>query len=375
MKLALPRIFRRAVNALPDVNEHPASGQAAFGVVVSLLVHLGILVLWLGAESGWVGNLLVPKMAPPPEMDIVIQTVTPPPSFAQRLSMPLEKLMGPERVDSAGLQEAAEAPKMAVFSSDKNLAAGSQERPTGSAPVPTVSGRREGSRGVFADQEMRAGTVREGRSGRSKAALSSKKNAQKKEAAQALPTMEELAELTGELVFRKVSAEALGASKASRASQPRAAQGELGEGRRDQEMAERMEKVEDKKAEESFGEGKVAGEAQGGLAENGKVGVNAAKSPMGVFMKSVSRAIGVPWNQLVNSRMESIERGMVEVRIWVTAEGRVERVDVERSSANAEFVELCLEAVRAARLDPPPLEAQPLMREGLLPIPFKFNFL
>ncbi len=363
MRFAMPRIFKRAINALPDVNEHPASGQATMGVVLSILVHLGILVLWLSIQSGWLDNLLVPGVRPPPEMDIVIQTVAPPPTFAEKLSMPLEKLVD-KNVESTGLKEAKAAPQSAAFTSDKNLEAGSRERPTGVGALPSVQGRKDVTKNVLSNQEMRAGSKQGGApAAKVTATASAKKQAQKKEPGSSLPSMEELAEITGELVFRKMAADSVSAKKADSGATSKS------------DDASARPKTDAQKIDEMFEEGKTAGETKGGLAENGKLGVNAAKTPMGVFMKSVSRAIGLPWNQLVNSRMDSIDRGIVEVRIWITAEGRVSKVDVERSTANKQFVDLCLEAVRAAEIEPPPIEAVPLMREGLLPIPFKFNFL
>ena len=94
---------------------------------------------------------------------------------------------------------------------------------------------------------------------------------------------------------------------------------------------------------------------------------------MGVYMKSVSRAIGAKWNLLVKNRMDSLETGLVKVRFWITADGSVRRVVIERSTANRAFSELCLEAVKASQLEPPPEEAKPLLQDGLLEIPFTFS--
>lgn len=385
MRVAMPRMLRQVINAVPDVNQQTPSSQAALGIVLSLLAHLLILVLWLGSQKGWIENLLVPAARPPAEMEMVIETVSvkpPPPVVVQRVervAVPLDQI--PQRVDSTGLAEQEKAPKNAAFVSDKNLEAGSQQKPTGLGAVPTVEGRDQGARNVFVQRDARAGREDAGGASKPKASIlklgtpytqpkseagGKKASLQREKTATALPNLEDLAELSGELVFRKVAVNPAAAGSGKETEAPSGAKETGGAS---------PAKTESETLDDLFEEGKEKRASKGGLAENGKVGVDAAKTPMGVFMKSVSRAIGIPWNQLISRQMDSIERGMVEVRIWVTMSGEVRRVEVERSTANMAFVELCLEAVRAARLEAPPPEAEGLLRDGLLPIPFKFNFL
>jgi TonB family protein len=90
-------------------------------------------------------------------------------------------------------------------------------------------------------------------------------------------------------------------------------------------------------------------------------------------MKSVSRAIGARWNVLVKSKNDSLDTGSAKVKFRVAADGSIREVTLVQCTANKEFSDLCLNVVRQCALDPPPPEAKPLLRDGLLEIPFTFS--
>jgi TonB family protein len=374
MKFGLPRVLRRALNAFPDVNQQPPKQQATVGLVGSVLLHLGALLLWLSVESGWIDNLLVAPEKPPNSADIIIQTVTP--SLPEKVVLPLDQLVGKPRMDSAGLLESKTDPLVPAFQSDRNLAAGSQQRPNGNAPLPTVSGRTNAVEKVLIKQDVKLGVLDAqppksapslsklaGQNSGPKTTVASKKQAAKHQAGGEVERLEDIAELGGELVFRRVAASPSSVSKLGTPSPKPAAP----------QAAPSKTASESENVDNLFEEGKERTEVKGGLAQNGKLGVNASKTPMAVYMKAVSGAIGAQWNALVKNRMDSLETGLVKVRFWISPEGKVRKVTIERSTANRQFSDLCLEAVQAALLQPPPVEAEPLLRDGLLEIPFTFS--
>ncbi len=366
MNWELPSFARRAINAVPDLNRHPNEVQAATGLVGSLAVHLVLLLAWLCLQDGVVANILkaLPKKEVP--IEIVIQTTS---ILPERMVVPLDQLKEKGRMDSAGLSEAKEAPKTPAFESDRNLEAGSKERPMGSAPLPQINARDRNADKALVQRDAKAGAV-DGRSSKSApdvtrmgaSSATSNVNAMAKKkpgsgpAEMATERAEDIEDLGGELVFRKVSSGFATPVKVSE---------KVGLGKK--------QKAVDDIVEDESEEGKQQSKTDGGLAQNGKQGVNAARAPMAVYMKSVSRAIGARWNVLVKSRMDSLDTGSAKVKFRVAMDGSVREVRLEHSTANQEFSELCLDVVRQAQLDAPPPEAKALLRDGLLDIPFTFS--
>jgi TonB family protein len=271
-------------------------------------------------------------------------------------------------VDTATKAELRNAPVAnAKFQSDQHLEAGSMNRPKGASALPQTSARREVADKSLVQREAKAGASdvkaqtsgvsrMGGRSTDSKATAAAKKRAVQQQAVAAASPVGDLDDLGGELVFRKV---------ASGVAAPVKVIERLGSGKKAKSV--------DDSPEDLFQEGKQQTRVDGGLAENGKTGVNASKTPLAAYMKQVSRAIGARWNLVIRSRMDSLETGSVKVRFKVAMDGVVQEVVLEQSSANREFSELCLDVIRAAELDPPPPEAAPLLKKGLLEIPFTFS--
>lgn len=369
-------VVRRVLNAFPDVNEQPTGQQATVGLVGSILLHIGVLVLWLSVQSGWIDNLLVAPPEAQATLDIVIQSVAPLPS--EKVVLPLDQVVAKPRMDSTGLLESSSTPPAgSAFQSDRNLEAGSQQKPTGTAPLPTVSGRSNLPEKVLVKQEARVGPLEAqpakasslsklaGPNMGAKVTVATKKQANKTQDGGEVQRPEDIVELGGELVFRKIAASS---SPISKLGTPTPQSAPVSPSAGSAKTKPDLDPVE-----ERFEEGKERSEVKGGLEQNGKTGVNASKTPMGVYMKSVSGAIGAQWNGLVKNRMDSLETGLVKVRFWISSEGKVRKVVVERSTANRQFSDLCLEAVQAARLEPPPAEAEPMLHDGLLEIPFTFS--
>jgi hypothetical protein len=332
-----------------------------------LFFHVLLLALWALSQEGWIGKLMInlPRREVPVEM--VIQMAPPPPPPVERQVVPLDQLPEKPRVDSDGLAKANAPVANAKFQSDQNLEAGSVNRPKGSSALPQTNARREVADKSLVQREARSGAMdtksqssgvsRMGsKSSENKATAAAKKRVPQPQPVAATTAIGDLDDLGGELVFRKV---------ASGIAAPVKVIERLGSGRKAKSVEESPEDL--------FQEGKQETRVDGGLAENGKTGVNASKTPLAAYMKQVSRAIGARWNLVIRSKMDSLETGSVKVRFKVAKDGVVHEVVLEQSSANREFSELCLEVIRAAELDPPPPEAEPLLRKGLLEIPFTFS--
>ncbi|MEI6872017.1 MAG: energy transducer TonB [Verrucomicrobiota bacterium] len=363
-----PPFLRRAINALPDVSEQPDEVQWSVSVLCSVAVHFVLFLLWILLQDGWVAALLPSPAARRPSIEIVIESVPTPPEPKERILTPLDQLKEKQRVDSEGLREAKKTNIQHDVQSDRDLEAGSKERPMGTAPVPQANGRQSSMDKSLVQRDARAGTQTSksqvdpqvnrmaSKSPESKAPPPAKKKATQTQPGAEVARMEEIEDLGGEMVFRRV---------ASSVAAPVMVSEKVGVGKRQKNA----EDVPDSASQE----GKEQSKVKGGLAENGKPGVNASRTPMAAYMKSVSRAVGARWNVLVKSRMDALDTGSAKVRFRVAIDGKVKQVVLEQCTANREFAELCLEVVRQADLDPPPPEALPLMKDELLEIPFTFS--
>ncbi len=362
MKFELPHVAKKAINALPDLREEPPQFQALAAIMGSVAVHIFVLLIWLSLQNGWIEKLLRAIPKPEAPLELVFAPLPPP----EKMVVPLDQLREKERVDSAALSEAPKPRPDATFQSDRNLAAGSTSKPAGAAPQPSADGRNTAVK-TLASQEAKAGSSSNPKSKSSntpppmskttasKVASLSKKPAARPEVGAQTERFEDLEELAGELVFRKFAAGSDAASKSA-----------------DSKSSSSSESPE-KSADDLFKEGKEQSKVKGGLPQNGKTGVDANKTALAAYMKSVSRAIGARWNVLVKEKMDSLDTGSVKVRFKVAQDGTVKDISVEHSTANQQFSEICMGVVRAAKLDPPPEEARPLLRDGLLEIPFTFS--
>ena len=358
----LPPLARKALNALPDLRDEPVEVQAFAAIIGSVAVHILLLLIWLSLQNGWIEKLLRAIPKPEAPLELVLAPMAPP----EKLVVPLDQLREKERVDSAALTEAQQSRKDAVFQSDRNLAAGSVAKPNGNAPQPSADGRNTAVK-TLAPQDAKAGSssTPKSKAGNTpppmskttsnKVASLSKKSVARPEVGTQAERFEDLEELAGELVFRKFAAGSDASTKSA-----------------DSKAASSKESPE-KSVDDLFQEGKEQSKVKGGLAQNGKAGVDASKTALAAYMKSVSRAIGARWNVLVKEKMDLLDTGSVKVRFKIAADGTVRDVAVEHSTANRQFSEICMGVVRAATLDPPPEEARPLLRDGLLEIPFTFS--
>ncbi len=329
---------RRLMGMFPDISRESDAHQNTVGIVVSLALHLLLFLLIgllkTGFLDGWVQQFMPERKVH--EIEVVMEEAP------QRVIVPLDEMQRRATVESEGMQDGKRQTDKAMFESDKNLVAGTSGGPKGLLPLPSQEGRSVPVRS-FTEQE---------------AAEIGRKNAEARKAAKAagravdlksddlLGTLPE-GPLEGTLVFRRMS----GPDGVKQGG------GDVLDGLSDL-GGDRLKKDRSR--------------VEGNLENTGQAGVDAVKSPVGVYRKKVSAAIGENWNALVAKRMDGLDQGAVKVRFKVDARGVVKGIEIDKNSANKAFADLCIEAVSTAKIPPPPAEALPLMKAGLLEIPFNF---
>lgn len=332
------RMIRRCMGVFPDISRESDAHQNTVGIVVSLALHLLLFLLIgllkTGFLDGWVKQFMPERRVH--EVEVVMEEAP------QRVTVPLDEMQRRATMESEGMQEGKRTSDKALFESDKNLVAGTSGGPKGLLPMPSQEGRSVPVRS-FTEQD---------------AAEIGRKSAEARKAAKAAGRAVELKSddmlgtlpegpLEGTLVFRRMGGPG-GAKQGG---------GDILDGVSDL-GGDRLKKDRTR--------------VEGNLENTGQAGVDAVKSPVGVYRKKVSAAIGENWNVLVAKRMDGLDQGAVKVRFKVDARGTVRGIEIDKNTANKAFADLCLEAVSTAKIPPPPAEAFPLMKAGLLEIPFNF---
>jgi outer membrane biosynthesis protein TonB len=100
--------------------------------------------------------------------------------------------------------------------------------------------------------------------------------------------------------------------------------------------------------------------------------VNAKKTPLGVYMKQVSEAVGSRWNYNVVSHRDLYPTGEARVAFKVDREGKVKSIKVTSNTSNATFAFMCQQCVQEAELAPPPPDAIDALHDEMLEIGYTF---
>ena len=98
---------------------------------------------------------------------------------------------------------------------------------------------------------------------------------------------------------------------------------------------------------------------EGNISNRGRPGVDAVGTPLGRYQKALAAAIGSRWNYYVMRNMDLITVGSVQVRFYVSREGRAVNVTVRDSTSNTAFENFCVQAITAAEIPPIPPEVIP----------------
>lgn len=111
---------------------------------------------------------------------------------------------------------------------------------------------------------------------------------------------------------------------------------------------------------------------EGNITNRGKPGVDAIKTPLGVYRKNLSAQIQARWQYYTKQRMDMLALGTVRIRFFVSQDGRAQDIEVIESNSNQSFTDVCEQSVREAKLPAPPGELE-LMKDGRLELVFSFT--
>lgn len=111
---------------------------------------------------------------------------------------------------------------------------------------------------------------------------------------------------------------------------------------------------------------------EGSISNRRKPGVDAIKTPLGVYRAAVSAQIQSRWLYYTKQRMDLLALGTVRVRFFVTQDGRVQNVSILENDSNQTFANVCEESVRDAEIAPPPADLE-VMQDGRLELVFSFT--
>lgn len=111
----------------------------------------------------------------------------------------------------------------------------------------------------------------------------------------------------------------------------------------------------------------VRTKSRGGVTERGDQGsVDAEATPEGRYAKVIHERVGLVWNRKMSTIRGLTGVGTVEVEFEIDPEGRISGVQlVDPGKANPILEDVCLSAIMAAKLPPPPQELIEEMREPL----------
>jgi hypothetical protein len=111
---------------------------------------------------------------------------------------------------------------------------------------------------------------------------------------------------------------------------------------------------------------------EGSISNRGKAGVDAQRTPLGVYRKAVSKLIESTWLNRTRPEMASLAVGTVRIRFYITQNGHIEDLEVVSNDSNKSFELICEQSVREAKVAPPPADLG-VMKDGRLELVFSFT--
>lgn len=273
----------------------------------------------------------------PEESPVELTLIAPPePPRAQK----------PAYVETTAAQEVSEAPKDAVFESDKNTRAAAEQPASGSAPLPSQNGE-ESPAINFENKEYAAG-----QQPRKAAPPPATEAAPPEPSASAMPTPRQSAQLA-----------LLEPPKARSVPRPQAV-----EPPRTQAEPARPDTP-------GYQPQTRVTRIRGNISNRGRGAVGAAATPLGRYKKMLSDAIGSRWYYYVNEQLGLLNVGTVEIRFIVRESGKAERVQVVRNTSNESFASCSTRAIMEAEIPPIPQEIVPMLEGGRIEIEYSFTIL
>jgi outer membrane biosynthesis protein TonB len=373
----LERILTPVNALLPDVSRVPRWRQAVGAIVASLVVHLILLLLFVAVAAILPEGTM--KLAQPEAQlaPLEVQIITP---SQEDLVTPEELKAAAQRpvIDSTGLAKTEEASKDAIFESDENMKAGSQQPATGDLPMPSQEGRNLPFP-QFTNQNAMLGSTKTSPSpelpevppaqtAAPKVAESKPKSQPKEAKSTPPPKAPETTELKPDEI-------AVAQKPKPRTSAPELAPQPLPEETPDrQEMAKLTTPAPKKSRRSGYQEEQMKTRVEGNISNRGPRGVDAAKTPLGMYLKQVKAQIGSRWYYYLEKRRDLYATGSVRLSFVINKNGEVREVRVRDNTSNAAFALMCQQCVIEAEIPPPPVEAEAIMPNGQLEQDLNFNY-
>jgi outer membrane biosynthesis protein TonB len=162
-----------------------------------------------------------------------------------------------------------------------------------------------------------------------------------------------------------------------RASAPDLAPQPLPDTKPDRQEMAKLATPSPKKSRRSGGyqEEQTKTRVEGSISNRGPKGVDAIKTPLGVYLKQVKAQIGSRWYYYLERRRDLYSTGSVRLSFAITKNGEVRDVRVLDNTSNDAFALMCQQCVIEAEILPPPAEAEAIMPNGRLEQDLNFNYL
>ena len=382
MRDALAKWSAPLLALLPDPRGVPVRRQATVAIVVSALLHLVLLFV-----VAWLYAVPPPKIQfarPKPKLKPIEIELVPMPMEEPRL-LTLSEQTKIEYLDSSGLGAAPSPSDIPLFESDQDMIAASENPASGSKPLPSMKGRRDLGFTNFKSQNALIGP-------------------------------------TPELFPRDVMVTTAPPPPAPiykpqpiRPDQPQPAPDPPAPEKPQEPPPEALKKVEmanenefplppekpptpepimpPSKPQPSAELAKLVPptpkspdapktgyqpnleqtKIEGSISNRGNASVDAVRTPLGVYKKQISEAIGSRWHYYVKQRNDLITVGIARVTFYVTKAGRIQDVRVIDNTSNETFSIVCTQSIREAELPPAPPETFEAMKDGRMEITFTFN--
>src|SRR5688572_9293625 len=364
-------------------------------MIASVALHCLILLAIVLAS----GLLPTPRLdfarAKPQVQDL--ELVLPEPEALEMQIVRPEELLAAalqrQTIDSTGLAQSAEKPKEAVFESDQDMQAASEQPGTGTAPLPTLAGKDLPFTN-FTTQDVTLGSPKVAPSN----APSELKSAPvapifkpqpipREQVSAATPTADQPLSkpAVAPAAAPNVPAPPLPEVKAPSENQIAVAEKAKPVPRvvpppmrphpvpvPKQEMARLVTPAPAPGTQPGFRAEQAQSRIEGSITNQGKAAVDAIKTPLGVYKRQVNAAIGSRWYYYVSQRRDLIAFGSVKVTYAITAAGKIVDVKVASNTSNDTLANISQQSILEAEIGPPPEEAQAAMNGDRLEFDLTF---
>ena len=388
MRTALAKWSEPLLALLPDPRGVPVRRQATIAIIFSALLHvlLLIFVAWIFAAP------------PPARIQFARSKPKLKPLEIELLPLPKEepKLFTlseqnkPEYLDSSGLAKADKPPENPLFETDQDMIAASMNAPTGDKPLPSMDGRKDLSFTNFKSQNALLGPKPElfPRDIQLAAAPPPTTPIYKPQ-----PVRPEPPQKPPDTPVPPVAEKPQPATPEDlkTVDLPNANQFPMPpkKPRQDEpapimppskpQPSARLAKLDPPAAKPpdppktNYQPHLEQTKIEGSISNRGTPAVDAVRTPLGVFKKQISEAIGSRWHYYIKQRNDLVTVGLARVTFFVTKDGRIQDVRVINNSSNDIFAFACKQSILEAELPAAPAEAFEAMKDGRMEITFTFN--